>query len=92
MILGIVLGIPLVYCIVFFSTLGDGHPPGIVLPIAYVLFVTPFVAPVGAWFSVISFIRYPRVRRSASALIALFVVGTLVSWVWFIPFALKGSW
>lgn len=61
LILGIVVGLPVLFCVVFFSVLDEGHPPGIILPISYVFFVTPFAAPIGVWSSGAAFTRYPAV-------------------------------
>lgn len=90
-IVGIVAGLPLLFCLLFFSALDAGHPPGIFLPMLYLFFVTPFAAPLGAALSAVAFVRHPTVRGRALMLLVLFAIGTTVSWYWFVPFLVRGN-
>ena len=79
--LSVVLVPPVLYCLLTFPTLAKGHPPGIVLPIAYLAIVAPVVTPFGAWFSFDAMERYPAVRGRALCLFILFLLGAAGSWI-----------
>jgi hypothetical protein len=90
-LLGVTIGPPFLFCALFFQSLGKGHPPTIGFAFAYVFFVAPFAAPLGACLSAVSFVRYPAVRLRAALFTLFFTSGWAASWAWFIR--LKGlSW
>lgn len=79
--LAILIGVPLLYCLLFYSSLDQGHPSGAVLVYLYLAFATPIVAPIGLWSSAVAFNRYENVRGRALLAFLLFLA-IAVGW-WF---------
>src|SRR5690242_8602197 len=71
----VAVGLPLLFCVVFFPVLGKGHPPGIIFPLLYMYHVTPVVAPLGVLASAVASVRHPAVRSTALAFMVVFLVG-----------------
>jgi len=75
--LALLIGLPLLYCVLFFSSLDDGHPSGAVAVIVYLGFATPVVAPIGLWASAVAFNRHENVRGRALLAFAVFLAMAL---------------
>jgi len=71
--LGVLIGVPLAYCVFFYSSLDRGHPPGIVAVLLYLGFAAPILAPIGLWTSAVAFNRYSHVRGRALLACVLFL-------------------
>jgi len=81
MALGIIFLPPILYVVLAYRTLHQGHPPGIVLPFAYLAVVAPLVTPLGAWFSFRAMELYPAVRGRALCLLILFILAAAGCWI-----------
>lgn len=91
-ILAIIAGPPLLFCLLFFPWLNEGHTPASIWPILYVWFVTPFAAPIGLWSSASAFNRYSGLRGRTLLACLVFLVLTIASWSWMLPGLRSGYW
>jgi hypothetical protein len=79
-IAGLILLPPIVLCVVLFPVLDEGHPPGSIIPMAYLLFAAAVGAPFGIWASSSAAKKYAIYRARAVLLVAFFATSLVVSW------------
>jgi len=76
-VFGLMVAPPLLFCLIFFPHLTEGHPPALTIPYLYVILTAPVLAPIGLVLS-LSAAGNPITRRwLAISLAALFLVTTL---------------
>jgi hypothetical protein len=82
---------PLLFCVIFFRSLGDGHPPALIIPMLYVFFTSPVLAPLGLYLSVRAIRRQARPTWLAWVLAGFFLLLTLPALAWLVRYLVVGT-